>query len=159
MSDRAQPPAGTGPLAGTCPCGALRFEIGAVFDCRYCHCAYCRRASGAPVTVGAVVRPGDFRLTAGALTATRRGAKGVEQRCASCRSEVAFEFETSLGPFLSVAVGLLDDPEACPPRYHQWFSRRLRWMHVHDTLPKYADDRIPRPDARDQAAEGRARKG
>jgi hypothetical protein len=131
----------------------------AVFDCRYCHCAYCRRASGAPFMVTAVVRPANFHLAAGSLAATPRGDKGVERRCESCRAEVAFEFETSLGTFLSVPVGLLDDPEACPPRYHQWFSQRLRWMHVHDTLPKYADDRIPRPDARDQATEGRARKG
>jgi hypothetical protein len=142
-------------LSGACPCGALRFELGAVFDCRYCHCAHCRRTSGAPFTVAAVVRPADFHLAAGSLAASRRGDKGVEQRCASCRAEVAFEFETSLGTFLSVPVGLLDDPDACPPRYHQWFSQRLHWMHVHDSLPKYADERVPPP----QAVEGAPRKG
>jgi hypothetical protein len=91
----------------------------------------------------------------------RRGSKGTEHRCGSCRSEIAFDFPTSSGPFLSIAVGLLDDPDACPPRFHQWFSERLRWLHVHDTLPKYADDRIPHPDARRQAAGvvGRPRKG
>ncbi len=150
-----------GTLAGGCPCGAVRFAIAAVFDCRYCHCRYCRRSTGAPVTVGAVVKPEDFRLTAGSLVAARRGSKGTEHRCGSCRSEIAFEFATSSGPFLSIAVGLLDDPDACPPRFHQWFSERLRWLHVHDTLPKYADDRIPHPDARRQAAGvvGRPRKG
>jgi hypothetical protein len=153
-------PGGAGTLAGACPCGAVRFEIGAVFDCRYCHCRDCRRSTGAPVTVGAVVKPGDFQLTAGALTTVHRGAKGSERRCGSCRTEVAFEFETSLGPLLSVPVGLLDDPDACPPRFHQWFSQRLRWMHVHDALPKYADDRIPHPGARAQVADtGRPRNG
>jgi hypothetical protein len=159
VSDRGQPsPAGPGALAGACPCGAVRFEIGAVFDCRYCHCSRCRHSSGAPFTVGAVVKPVDFHLTTGSLVAAG-GEKGVEQRCAACRAEVAFAFETSLGPFLSVPVGLLDDPEACPPRYHQWFSQRLRWMHVHDALPKYADDRIPRPGAGAQAAGDPVRKG
>jgi hypothetical protein len=141
-------------LAGACPCGGVRFEIGAVFDCRYCHCSRCRHSSGAPFTVGAVVKPGDFHVTTGSLVATGRGEKSVEQRCAACRAEVAFAFETSLGPFLSVPVGLLDDPEACPPRYHQWFSQRLRWMHVHDALPKYADDRIPQPGAGAQVRKG-----
>jgi hypothetical protein len=142
------PSGGPGTLAGGCVCGALRFEIAAVFDCRYCHCSYCRRSTGAPCTVGAVVKPADFRLTAGSLVPARRGAKGTEHRCAACGSGVSFEFATSIGPFLSVAVGLLDDPDACPPRFHQWFSQRLRWLHVHDTLPKYGDDVIPHPDER-----------
>jgi len=139
-------------LAGRCPCGSIRFEIAAVFDCRYCHCSYCRRSTGSAFSVTAVVKPEDFRLTAGALTAAPRGTKGTERRCGSCGSEVAFEFQTSIGSFVSIAVGLLDDPEACPPRFHQWFSQRLRWMHVHDTLPKYADDRIAHPDERGQPA-------
>jgi hypothetical protein len=137
-----------GPLAGGCPCGAVRFEIAAVFDCRYCHCAYCRRTSGAPVSVGAVVRPEDFRMVAGSL-ADVRGAKGRERRCVSCRSVVGYAFDTSVGPFVSVGVGLLDDPDACPPRFHQFFGERLHWLHVHDTLPKYAGGRIPHPDERE----------
>src|SRR5215510_12732805 len=100
---------GVGTLAGGCPCGAVRFAIAAMFDCRYCHCRYCRRTSGAPVTVGAVVKLEDFRLTAGSLVAARRGSKGTEHRCGSCRSEISFEFATSMGSFLSIAVGLLDD--------------------------------------------------
>src|SRR4030095_12436633 len=88
-------PGRAGTLAGACPCGAVRFEIGAVFDCRYCHCSRCRHSSGAPFTVGAVVKPGDFHLTTGSVGGTGRGEKGVEQRCAACRAEVAFAFETS----------------------------------------------------------------
>jgi hypothetical protein len=134
------------PLAGGCACGAVRFEIAAVFDCRYCHCSYCRRTTGGPFSVTAVVRRDDLRLTAGAVVAERR-TKGTDHLCAACRSGY-FEFQTSVGDMLSVPIGLLDDPEACPPRFHQWYAERLRWMHVHDTLPKYADDRIPHPDMR-----------
>ena len=135
-------------LAGGCPCGAVRFEIGAVFDCRYCHCTFCRRSTGAPFSVCAVVEPGEFRLVAGKVVAERRpGSMGTDHLCPSCRGGY-FEFETPIGTFLSVPVGFLDDPNACPPTHHQWFSQRLRWLHVHDTLPKYGDMRVPHPDSR-----------
>jgi hypothetical protein len=143
------PSAGPGPLTGSCFCGAVRFEIAAVFDCRYCHCTFCRRSTGAPFSVCAVVKPEDFRLAAGELVAERRpNSMGTDHACPSCRTGLYFEFQTSLGPFLSVPIGRLDDPDACPPTFHQWFSKRLRWLHVHDTLPKYGDMRIPHPDAR-----------
>jgi hypothetical protein len=140
-----------GPLAGGCPCGAVRFEIAAVFDCRYCHCAYCRRTSGAPVSVGALVKPENFHLVTGSVVDVRR-PKGRERRCVSCRSVVGYAFDTSIGSFVSVGVGLLDDPDACPPAFHQFFAERVRWLHVHDLLPKYADGRIPHPAERPPVA-------
>lgn len=35
-------------FAGGCSCGAVRFEIGEIFDAGCCHCSICRRMSGAP---------------------------------------------------------------------------------------------------------------
>jgi hypothetical protein len=132
------------PLAGGCYCGAVRFAIAAVFDARYCHCSYCRRSTGAPVSAAVVARREDFHVTAGAVVAVPRTG-GAEHVCTACRQAVYFEFDTSIGVFESIPTGLLDDPEACPPRYHQFFSRRLPWLHVHDTLPKYPDGRVPHP--------------
>jgi hypothetical protein len=132
------------PLLGGCYCGAVRFEIAAVFDARYCHCSECRRSSGAPVTATAVVRREDFRVTAGAV-ATALRPNGTDHLCAACRQSVYYEFETPVGTMESVSIGLLDDAEACPPRFHQFYDRRLRWLHVHDTLPKYAGNRVPHP--------------
>jgi hypothetical protein len=137
----------SGELAGACPCGAVRFTIAAVFDARYCHCEDCRRATGAPVAATAVAKPADFRIVAGAFE-TERSPNGIRHRCRACRSEVYFSFDTSLGELYSVPIGFLDHPDACPPRYHQFFSRRLRWLHVHDTLPKFGDNRVPHPDRR-----------
>ena len=134
-------------LGGSCPCGAVRFAITAVFDARYCHCLDCRRATGAPVSATAVVKPAHFRIVAGALD-EERAPNGIRHRCRTCRNEVCYSFETSIGGFFSVPIGFLDDPDACPPRYHQFFSRRLRWFHVHDDLPKYADARVPHPERR-----------
>jgi hypothetical protein len=133
-------------LAGRCPCGAVRFVIAAVFDARYCHCEDCRRATGAPVSAGAVARLDDFWLVGELDEAPSSG--GTRRRCRACRSEVCFEFRTSLGAFVSVPIGFLDDPDACPPRYHQFFARRLHWLHVHDTLPKYPDGQVPPPGRR-----------
>ena len=134
-------------LAGGCWCGAVRFEIARVFDVRYCHCADCRRSTGAPCTVTAVVRREDFRVLSGELVAERR-PHGTEHACARCHRAVYYEFEASVGTLESVPVGFLDDPDACTPRVHQFFARRLRWFHVHDTLPKYGDHRLPHPETR-----------
>jgi hypothetical protein len=134
-------------LTGRCPCGAVRFVIGAVFDARYCHCEDCRRASGAPVSAAAVVRPTDFRIDAGETRADP-APNGVRHRCGACDAEVYYAFATTSGDFVSVPIGFLDDPDACPPRVHQWFARRVRWLHVHDQLPKYATGRLPHPARR-----------
>ena len=57
-------------LTGGCYCGAVRYEVtGQRFDQTLCHCAICRRTTGAPVVAWLSVRPDDFRLTAGAPTA------------------------------------------------------------------------------------------
>src|SRR5262245_17366855 len=135
------------PLGGGCPCGAVRFEIAVIFDARYCHCNECRRASGAPATATAVVRREDFRVTTGRLVDAPR-ANGTDHLCASCRTTVHYTFTASVGELVSVAIGFLDEPERCPPRFHQHFAQRLRWFHVHDQLPKYGDGRIPHPDRR-----------
>jgi hypothetical protein len=135
----------SGELAGACPCGAVRFTIAAVFDARYCHCEDCRRATGARRGDGGR-RSADFGSSPGVRA--ERSPNGIRHRCRACRSEVYFSFDTSLGELYSVPIGFLDHPDACPPRYHQFFSRRLRWLHVHDTLPKFGDNRVPHPDRR-----------
>ena len=90
---------------GRCDCGAVQLEIGAIFDCGYCHCAIC----GSPV---------------------------------------CYEFGASVGDLGSVGVGTLDDPAHCLPAFHQFASRRLPWLFLHDDPPKYADNRLPHPRAR-----------
>ena len=65
-----------GPFMGGCLCGAIRYEIDAVFDVIYCHCKHCRRSSGAPVLLTAQVSGDAFRLTKGSPSEYRTSDSG-----------------------------------------------------------------------------------
>src|SRR5215472_12097080 len=104
-------------LRGGCHCGAVRFEVRAVFDARYCHCSDCRRRTGAPVSASLVAFAADVAMTG--PTEVRTHPKGVQQHCAACLTPVSFAFAASVGELVSIGLGLLDDPEACRPRFHQ----------------------------------------
>ena len=129
---------------GRCYCGEVQLEIEAIFDCGYCHCEDCRRASGAPVWVTVVARREAFGIVAGEPARHQR-LNGTQRFCATCGGPVCYEFRASVGDLVSVGVGTLDDPAHCPPAFHQFASRRLPWLFLHDELPKYADNRLPHP--------------
>jgi hypothetical protein len=61
---------------------------------------------------------------------------------------VWFAFQASAGDLLSIGLGLLDDPEACPPRFHKYDSERLSWLALADDLPRYPDASVPHPNDR-----------
>ena len=135
------------PLRGGCHCGAVRFEVRAVFDARYCHCSDCRRRTGAPVAAQLCAFAADFAVTSG-VTEARSQAKGVQHHCGSCLTPVWFAFSASVGDLVSIGIGLLDDPEACRPRFHQHDAERLSWLALADDLPRYPDASVPHPKDR-----------
>jgi hypothetical protein len=134
-------------LGGGCHCGRVRFAVRAVFDSRYCHCVDCRRRTGAPVAASLVAFAHDFALVSG-TTEPRVQRKGVQHYCGECLTPVWFGFTASVGELVSIGLGLLDDPAACPPRYHQWDAERLSWLHLADELPRYRDATVPHPKDR-----------
>ncbi|MEL7215607.1 MAG: GFA family protein, partial [Pseudomonadota bacterium] len=79
-------------LTGRCYCGAVRLEASAAPRVvSYCHCADCRRWTGAPVAAFAAFSPS--ALTGLDLDAGRSHAPGVTRWiCAACGSPLASHF-------------------------------------------------------------------
>ena len=124
-------------LAGGCLCGAIRYRIdhrdSDVAD--YCHCAECRRASGAPVTAWVQVPPDRFAVTAGDATGYASSPSSTRWFCGVCGSQL---YMTSVdGHTTGILTATLDDPNQVPPTVHGWFSEHLAWFDTTDPLPRF----------------------
>lgn len=122
---------------GGCACGRLRFAAAATpVDSGYCHCATCRRTTGAPLLAYASFPVGSFAYTQGAPARFASSVRGVREFCDRCGTQIAFV--GSNDPLsVDVNVGALDDPESCPPRRHLWCEAAISWLHMGDALPRH----------------------
>jgi hypothetical protein len=121
----------------SCICGAVRFEIDEVRALTHCHCANCRKLTGAAFASYAHVEAQKFCFVAGEdMTVTYESAPGsFRHRCKVCGC-----LTPGRAPYLttiSVPAGLLDDDPIARPRLHVFTSSRAPWWTIQDDLPKY----------------------
>ena len=118
----------SGKIEGGCMCGAIRYELdGEVEVVAHCHCAMCRRSTGAPVVTWAVLPRANFRVTKGSMKIYRSSEKGERMFCPDCGTQLVFQ--TSDNPDkLDVSLGSLDDPDGLTPSCHVGVSGRLNCM-------------------------------
>lgn len=130
------------PICGGCLCGAVRYEAtGQPFHITHCHCADCRRSSGAPFLTWASFRPRKFRFTAGPPRELNWAGR-LRSFCPHCGTPLTF----ITGPDadeLGVTVASFDQPETVTPADHTWVEDRLPWIHLADGLPTYGQNRKP----------------
>lgn len=116
---------------GGCLCGAIRLRlIGAPYEIDYCHCASCRRHTGAPVSVFLDCKRDVVEFTKGAL-AFYESSPGVRRGfCSVCGSSMTYEAHT-LPDEIHIHVGVMDHPEDFPPHAKGSFAEeRLPWLHL-----------------------------
>ena len=125
-------------IAGSCLCGAVRYEVRLPFrDFVNCHCSRCRKATGSAYAANALVDPDALRWLAGEekvrrfdLPAARSFATAV---CGDCGSPVPHA--TRSGSTVIVPAGSLDvDPGTAPSRHVHW-SSRAAWLEWAADLP------------------------
>lgn len=127
-------------LIGGCFCGAIRYEArGVPFQQTVCHCRMCRRSAGAPMVAWFSVKPADFKITAGQPSQYRSSGSAVRSFRPLCGTQLTFKQDRL--DEIDVTVCSLDDPEAVAPRDHTYVASRLRWLHLDDGLPQYAQAR------------------
>jgi hypothetical protein len=133
---------GSGTVAGSCFCGAVRYEIDLpTFACCHCHCSMCRRPHGASYATWAVVPPERFRITAGAdhLKTFESSTHGRRQFCTTCGSQMFCWHEGPDGSppkVIDVAVASLHGDIDRRPEAHVFYDSRASWTEVNDDLPK-----------------------
>ena len=119
-------------FAGGCLCGAIRYRAGAEpIWVAYCHCASCRRATGAPVTAYAGFSAADFTYVGGA-PAHYASSPGVRRSfCSRCGTPLTYEGERWPGE-VHVLLGTLDRPERLEPQGHAFREEQIPWLRLDD---------------------------
>lgn len=131
-----------GAIRGGCRCGAVRYRAdGRPLWASHCHCADCRRSSGAPVSTFVGVRAGTFRFVRGAPGAHESSPGVVRKFCRGCGTPLTYEASVYPGE-VHVMAGSLDAPEKIAPRHHVFVRERLPWFAIGDDLPRH--DTLPR---------------
>ncbi|MEM6358430.1 MAG: GFA family protein [Pseudomonadota bacterium] len=123
-------------LTGRCYCGSttLCAEAEPVVV-SYCHCADCRRWTGAPLPAFAAF-PTDA-LTISPDPGPVAFVPGVERWfCRECGSPMAARFDYLPGQ-IYVPVGVLDQAAEFPPTMHAHAEAALPWLALSDALPRH----------------------
>ena len=127
-------------LTGGCACGFVRYEASEPFDETVCHCADCRRASGAASTAWFTVGVARYRLTGGEPASFELSGTGRRSFCPRCGTTLTFR-NVDTPEQLDVATCSLDDPNLVPPKDHTWVRSRVGWAPISDGLPQYQTSR------------------
>ncbi|MFB6447732.1 GFA family protein [Bradyrhizobium tunisiense] len=124
-------------VRGSCLCGAVRFEIDQVRALTHCHCANCRKLTGAAFATYAHVDADKFRFVTGedATVAYESAPGSFRYRCKICGCLTPGK--ASYLPTVSIPAGLLDDDPQVRPRMHVFTSSRASWWEIEDDLPRF----------------------
>ncbi len=95
----------------------------------YCHCASCRKHTGAPVAAYAGYTTDKVTFTTGGPT-FYASSPGVRRGfCAVCGASLTYQGDRWPGE-IHLHVGAFDDPAAFPPRGQAFPEERLPWLHL-----------------------------
>jgi hypothetical protein len=122
-------------LTGGCYCGNVRYEAhGVPFNPNICHCADCRRVSGAPFVAWFSVEPSQLQFVNGEPRYFASSEKVQRSFCPDCGTPLTYWNKDSPDE-LDVSTCSLDTPESVPPLSHIWTTGKLPWIHINDDLP------------------------
>ncbi len=125
-------------LVGGCRCGQVRYRTAAAATNQtICHCADCRRSTGAPMVAWFTVPPTTLEITG--QPRTHASSPGITRSfCPACGTSLTYQ---SRPDEIDVTTASLDHPEAVPPRDHTMAAGQLPWVELADGLPRYPTTR------------------
>jgi hypothetical protein len=130
-------------LTGHCVCQAVAFRVAApVRDVHHCHCAMCRRATGAAFATLVWVQRD---AVAWSGTPARYRSSGIATRsfCPDCGTSISLEYDGS--DQIALLIGAFDAPAELKPSHHYGIESRLPWADIGVALPGKATDVNPQP--------------
>lgn len=128
--------------AGGCHCGAVRYEVtGEPMHVVLCHCADCRKSSGAPMVAWAMFAEDAFQVTSGAAVTRNSSGAAMRSFCGACGSGLFYRNAVMLPGVVDVQAATLDDPQVFPAGSHIQVAERIGWMAAAHELPLF--DRFP----------------
>lgn len=126
-------------ITGGCLCGAVRYELtGPFLRAGHCHCARCRKHSGAAVGTQGRVRREDFHLRTGeeSLRIYRPREGTAKVFCIWCGSSL-FGGSWPDGPEVSIRLGSVDGDPGIRPQYRTFVDSKAPWDEITDDLPRH----------------------
>jgi hypothetical protein len=108
-----------------------------------CHCADCRRHSGAPAVGWALVSAADVEIK-GTPKLYASSEHGRRHFCPDCGSGLFYSNEQIFPGMIDVQSATLDDPNALEMQAQIQVAERLHYMENLGDLPSF--ERYPSPD-------------
>lgn len=125
---------------GGCLCGDVRFEVrGYPRSVFHCHCASCRRHTGAAVATFAAfaTTPERFRWSGKTAPASFHSSPGVTRGfCRRCGTPLSYQGEKYPGE-IHLNIGIFDHPEVLEPTAHYFTAEKIPWFDTADSLPRH----------------------
>lgn len=123
-------------LTGQCLCGEITYRVkGEPTRVSYCHCVECRRFTGSAVLIGALVNRNVFEMSGNTMQ-YRSSLQGIRHFCGNCGSSMFYEFD-NYPDRIEILVGTMDNADTVIPTFHGFYSERIGWFDVADTLPRW----------------------
>ncbi|MEL7543928.1 MAG: GFA family protein [Pseudomonadota bacterium] len=125
------------PYEARCFCGAIHMMASEEpLSVSYCHCADCRRATGAPVVALAA-----FATSSVTYVGTPKTAKGsklgaTRTFCPDCGSSLAFYGDYVDGQTF-IHLGLFDEFDYLVPTHHSYDGERPNWLNIDDQCARF----------------------
>jgi len=131
----------TGPYAGGCACGAIRYEISAEpLMAGHCQCRDCQRMTGTGhasmlgFPAGAVRMTGEPRFHDVKADSGHSSSRGF---CPTCGSFVTAR-SSGMPGMVTIAAGSLDEPARFEPQLVVYAERAHAWDRLDPALPHFA---------------------
>lgn len=127
-------------VAGSCLCGAVRFEIRAPSAAfRYCHCSRCQKVTGAAHAANLFLPEGQFRWLSGESLVKRFDLPGAKRFavgfCTQCGTRMPHKITGTEN--MLIPAGVLDAaPDRSPDSSIFWGSKAA-WYVETPALPKH----------------------
>jgi hypothetical protein len=123
-------------ITGRCFCGTVAFSAGpALYAPTLCHCASCRRASGAHAVGWVTVAAEQFEFVQGEPRVYHSSRDVTRTFCGTCGSPLTYQHQ-SRGGEIDITIGTLDAPDDYAPVDHIWMEDALGWDRPGDGLPQ-----------------------
>ena len=130
-------------LTGECYCGSVKYQVdGDLIRMYCCHCATCRKVTGASFSTTAVVDPKLFSVVEGQehVVEAPQGPH-ARRHCGKCHCWV-YSVSEPFPAVMFLPCGTLTSTPQRTIDYHVFYSQRAGWTDVQDDIPKY-DEMLP----------------
>jgi len=115
-------------IEGGCFCRNIRYTIeGGDYHIVNCHCAMCRKTSGAPFVAWLVVPKEVFQYLSGSPKVLQSSDIGRREFCSDCGTPLTF-VSSERPEFIDVTTGSLDAPNDFVPTVAVHEESKLSWL-------------------------------